>query len=755
MLFSSGDYPLFLLAVFGLYALARAGRGVGQWARGAAMLVFADVIYLLLTKDLTTLWDPLGGGLLHLLIDAAPVDNAPATAWPAWWHFLVGTGVLAGAVVAGARYADAIAGPRGQRILGIVLTLGLAAIGAVLYGLGDGAAIDDLTRELAHYSHLLYLLVVGVAIGAALARPGNILGRALVLFLVSALFYHAWAAAMHGAYRYLLCLLLGTITLDYYLGLAIERTEHRGKRKALLIVSLVSNLGILFFFKYNDFFMMDVLDVREKPWKLILPAGISFHTFQSLSYTIDVYRRELPATKSIIQFATFVLFFPQLVAGPIVRADELLPQLGDPPPHDTRKAADGLWRIVIGLFKKIAIADVLARMIVDNVFKHPDRYTSLEVTVGVIAYAFQIFCDFSAYSDIAIGSAQLLGFDMPENFRTPYRSANLQEFWRRWHMSLSRWLRDYLYIPLGGSRGGELATYRNLILTMLLGGLWHGANWTFIVWGGLHGGGLAATRVFQRRVASHPHASGLMLGGFAVFAVLGLALHLTVLRDVETPWFHLGFAWAYATPLWAAATAWLSRDERGPKLVGKRIGAAPIATLVGCGFLMLALAGLHDGKTDLTMEMIGAALAAACAAAVLEAGPDRASALRWLSWAAQRAAAVLLVFIYVCIAWIFFRASARPVDGVTAFDNALEIFDRIGAIADPGELGHANVLPMLVVALTAAFASHWVPERPIAWLRQQFIDMHPAYQGFAIAVAANALVAMSHPTIVPFIYFQF
>jgi D-alanyl-lipoteichoic acid acyltransferase DltB (MBOAT superfamily) len=744
MLFSSGDYPLFLLAVFGLYALARAGRGVGLWARGAAMVVFADIIYLLLTKDLTTLWDPLGGGLLHLVVDTDP--NAPAP-WPAWWHFAVGAGVLGAAVAAGARFADVIAGPRGQRWIGIVLTCGLVATGITLRGLGDSDQIDEFTRTLAGYSHLLYLVVVGVAVGAALARPNNILGRALVLFLVSALFYHAWAAAMHGAYRYLLCLLLGTITLDYYLGLAIERTEDPVRRKVLLIVSLVSNLGILFFFKYNDFFAIDVLHVRDQPWNLILPAGISFHTFQSLSYTIDVYRRELPATKSIIQFATFVLFFPQLVAGPIVRADELLPQLAAPPAHDTRKAADGLWRIVLGLFKKIALADVLARMIVDNVFKHPDRYSSLEVLVGVVAYAFQIYLDFSAYSDIAIGSAQLLGFDLPENFRTPYRSANLQEFWRRWHMSLSRWLRDYLYIPLGGSRGGELATYRNLILTMLLGGLWHGANWTFIVWGALHGGGLAMTRVFQRRVAARPQDAVRTLGRFAAITAAGVVVHLTAFRSVENPWLHLGFAWAYATPFWAAATAWLSRDERGPALTGRHRHGAPIAALVGCGFMVLLVAALHDGKPDLALAMIGAGLAAAIAAAVLDVGPDQASAVRWLAWAGQRAAAVVLVFLYVCVAWVFFRA--------TSFDHALTVFDRIAAIGDPGELEHANILPLLVVAMTAALASHWVPDRTLAWLRDQFIAMHPAYQGFAIAVAANTLVAMSHPTIVPFIYFQF
>jgi len=322
---------------------------------------------------------------------------------------------------------------------------------------------------------------------------------------------------MPGPYRYLLALLLGTIVLDYYLGLWIERTEAPGRRKALVIVSLCSNLGILFFFKYADFFTHDVLHLRVSRLHLILPAGISFHTFQSLSYTIDVYRKQLRATRSVIQFATFVLFFPQLVAGPIVRAQDLLPQLAELPALELERASAGLFRIVVGLFKKIALADTLALALVDRVFEAPERFSAIEVVAGVYAYALQIYLDFSAYSDIAIGSAQVLGFTLPENFRTPYRSANLQEFWRRWHISLSTWLRDYLYITLGGNQGapwwtyikriatrviGVLArvaklfgsprdgsravvatspgtqwwTYANLIVTMVLDELWHGAS---------------------------------------------------------------------------------------------------------------------------------------------------------------------------------------------------------------------------------------------------------------------------------------
>src|SRR5262249_5920484 len=276
---------------------------------------------------------------------------------------------------------------------------------------------------------------------------------------------------------------------------------------------------------------LDVLHLDARPLHLILPAGISFHTFQSLSYTIDVYRRQLRATRSVASFATFVLFFPQLVAGPVVRAQDLLPTLAALPPLELESATAGLFRIVAGLFKKIALADTLALALVDRVFEAPEHFSAIEVIVGVYAYALQIYLDFSAYSDIAIGSAQVLGFTLPENFRTPYRAANLQEFWHRWHISLSTWLRDYLYIPLGGNRGAPWRTYLNWIATMLLGGLWHGANWTFVVWGALHGFGLAITRYFQRATAGQARRALSLLATCAAITVLGTRIHRTALRD--------------------------------------------------------------------------------------------------------------------------------------------------------------------------------------------------------------------------------
>ncbi len=233
---------------------------------------------------------------------------------------------------------------------------------------------------------------------------------------------------------------------------------------------------------------------------LLLPVGISFYTFQSLSYVIDVYRGRIQPTKNYLLYLLFVSFFPQLVAGPIVRASTLLPQLKKEPVINSEQGSEGLYLIVRGLIKKVAIADLLALNLVDRMFDFPERFSSLELIIGMYAYTLQIYCDFSGYTDIARGSAKLLGIELPENFNLPYLSTNIREFWRRWHITLSTWLRDYLYISLGGNRKGRIRTYLNLMITMLLGGLWHGASWTFVIWGGIHGILLAITRYWQDTV---------------------------------------------------------------------------------------------------------------------------------------------------------------------------------------------------------------------------------------------------------------
>jgi D-alanyl-lipoteichoic acid acyltransferase DltB (MBOAT superfamily) len=572
MLFSSPDYPVFLIAVFFLYALARWGGPRMAWARIAVMVLLGDVVFLLVAKDPDALWDPIGGALIRLAIGEARWPVALVGRWAA------GGAVLAAALAIGRRHGRWIASDRGQAWIARGLVAVLAAIGATVALAWRAGALDPVTAAIAAHGHLGVLIVLGVGLGASQVAASRPLGRVVVLFVASSLFYHAWAAAMPGPYRYLLALLVGTIVLDYYLGLWIERSEAPARRKALVIVSLCSNLGILVFFKYADFFSQDVVNPvlravgshdRIRALHLILPAGISFHTFQSLSYTIDVYRRQLRATRSVVSFATFVLFFPQLVAGPIVRAQDLLPQLGDLPALELESATHGLFRIIVGLFKKVALADTLALALVDRVFEAPERFSAVEVIAGVYGYALQIYLDFSAYSDIAIGSAQILGFTLPENFRTPYRSANLQEFWRRWHISLSTWLRDYLYITLGGSKGAPWRTYVNLFATMVLGGLWHGASWAFVVWGALHGAGLAVTRYFQRAAAPHTALGWPVVAACAAVAAVGATVQRSVLADAGA-WSQLVVAWLYLTPLWAALTAWLSREAPAPAPVASR-----------------------------------------------------------------------------------------------------------------------------------------------------------------------------------------
>ncbi len=528
MLFSNPDYPIFLIAVFFLYAMSRLGGARGMWARAALMVLLGDLVFLLVAKDPGMLWDPLGGVLYRLA--TAGGHHAMAGDWPLrlFGQWGVGLAVLGGAITLGRR-GMWLQSDRGQRLVARGMMAAIVALGAAVAIAAHEHCLDELTDTLAAHGHVLVLFVLGVGIGAAQDDNLRPLGRILVLFVASSLFYHAWAAAMPGPYRYLLGLLLFTIVLDYFLGIWIEQSTSEVARRVLVIVSVVSNLGILFFFKYADFVTHDVLMLDVDRLNLILPAGISFHTFQSLSYTIDVYRKKLPATRSVIQFATFVLFFPQLVAGPIVRAQDLLPQLDKLPALEMEKATRGLFLILVGLFKKIALADSLAIAIVDRVFETPEHFSSVEVLAGVYGYALQIYLDFSAYSDIAIGSALVLGMTLPENFRTPYRSANLQEFWRRWHISLSTWLRDYLYIALGGNRGAEWRTYLNLSLTMLLGGLWHGASWAFIVWGGLHGFGLAITRYFQRATAGKPGAAGPLYAACVLLAVLGYTVQRTLI----------------------------------------------------------------------------------------------------------------------------------------------------------------------------------------------------------------------------------
>lgn len=308
----------------------------------------------------------------------------------------------------------------------------------------------------------------------------------LLIVFASYVFYGWWD------WRFLTLILVSTI-IDYIVGLALGDAQKPNKRKGLLLISLLSNLGILGVFKYYDFFVDNFITLMQlfgfhtniSLLNVILPVGISFYTFQTLSYSIDIYRKKIEPTKNFIAFAAFVSFFPQLVAGPIERASNLLPQFLTKRKFNYHEAADGSKQILIGLFKKVVVADNCAIM-VNQIFEDYAELNAVTLILGAVLFSFQIYGDFSGYSDIAIGTARLFGFNLARNFAYPYLSRDIAEFWRRWHISLSSWFKDYLYIPLGGSRGGRAVILRNTFAIFLVSGFWHGANWTFIIWGGLN-----------------------------------------------------------------------------------------------------------------------------------------------------------------------------------------------------------------------------------------------------------------------------
>ncbi len=344
---------------------------------------------------------------------------------------------------------------------------------------------------------LFFLVLIG-----ALAVSGTNRSRKLVLAFASSLFYAAWD------WRYL-GLLYFVSGADYICAAAIHRSQSARARKAIVALSMGSNLAILGFFKYYNFFIDNLNWISGGTFDLamrtiVLPAGISFYTFKSMSYTIDVFRREIAPSRSWLDYVAFITFFPELIAGPIVRASVFLPQLEEDRPLARARTTAGASLFLLGLTKKVLIADNVALNVADPVFADPASFSTGAIWAAVAAYTIQVYADFSGYSDMAIGVAKILGYDLPENFNMPYLSSNPSEFWRRWHMTLSSWLRDYLYIPLGGNRISGLRTYTNLGATMLLGGLWHGASWNFVLWGALHGGALSLHRWLRQWLRPMP-----------------------------------------------------------------------------------------------------------------------------------------------------------------------------------------------------------------------------------------------------------
>jgi alginate O-acetyltransferase complex protein AlgI len=362
------------------------------------------------------------------------------------------------------------------------------------------------------------------------------LWRKILLLVVSCVFYAYWDWRFLG--------LLGLVTVvDYYIASALYRSNVEQHRRVLLACSIVMNLGLLFVFKYFNFFIANlntvgaVLGLHIATWSIILPIGISFYIFETLSYVIDVYRRATPPARSILDYAIFITFFPRLVAGPIMRGQQFLPQLE----HGLRLTPENLVAgsqiFIRGLLKKLVVADHLA-LFVDTVYAAPHVFAPSTVWLAIGAYSAQILCDFSGYTDMAVGLGRMLGIALPKNFDLPYTAQSLTEFWQRWHISLSTWLRDYLYVPLGGNRRGPARTLFNLLLTMLLGGLWHGASWNFVVWGGLHGTYLAIERLLRgggTRAAAAPWTEArAWLRAAGVFMIVSLTWVFFRSPSVET-----------------------------------------------------------------------------------------------------------------------------------------------------------------------------------------------------------------------------
>ena len=348
-----------------------------------------------------------------------------------------------------------------------------------------------------HFYSFKFLIFFAVVFGVYWGLPRHRL-RMVWLLLASCVFYMSWNP-------WLILLILFTAAFDYAVAIRLETMRSPAHRRLLLALSIGTSLALLAFFKYTNFLLdsarttLNLFGAGVEPVlvNIVLPLGISFYTFETISYVVDVYLGRVKAVRDPVDYALYILFFPHLIAGPIVRPRDFLPQIRRAKRFNWDRVQLGAQFFLIGLFKKVVLADHLAT-VADPVFAEPSGYATSAVWLAVLAYAGQIYCDFSGYSDMAVGLAHALGFRLPVNFRMPYFAASITEFWRRWHISLSSWLRDYLYVPLGGNRGGRLATYRNLLATMLLGGLWHGASWTFVLWGAYHGVLLALHRLLPR-----------------------------------------------------------------------------------------------------------------------------------------------------------------------------------------------------------------------------------------------------------------
>lgn len=411
-------------------------------------------------------------------------------------------------------------------------------------------------------------------------------GKKLFLLFASYLFYAAWNPP------FVVLLWISTVG-DWFFAKWMARSGQTARRKLLLIGSLGLNLGMLAYFKYGGFVLTNFtalvqalgVDWSPAPPDIVLPVGISFYTFQTLSYTIDVYRGRSKPWHNFLDYCLYVTFFPQLVAGPIVRASDFLPQCEQPKRATSAQLGWGLTLIVVGLFNKVVVANRLMAPIADLVYQPGATPNLASAWAGTLAFSVQIFCDFSGYSTCAIGTALCLGFVLPDNFKFPYAAVGFSDFWRRWHISLSTWLRDYLYIPLGGNRGTNLGTYRNLAITMLLGGLWHGASWMFVIWGSLHGAYLAVERLFRSRAPDK---------GLWTTRPVQMLLALATFGAVCVTW--VFFRARSMAEAWTIFTAMFGGAGPGAEAI---LTTSRLATALGVTAIVLAM---HWGMRDTSLE---------------------------------------------------------------------------------------------------------------------------------------------------------
>jgi D-alanyl-lipoteichoic acid acyltransferase DltB (MBOAT superfamily) len=467
------------------------------------------------------------------------------------------------------------------------------------------------------FNSLLFLVFFTLVSGAQYL-PLSWTGRKLVLTLLSYLFYAAW-------YPPTIVILWASTCLDWIVTREMVRTERQSKRRLLLLASLAFNFGVLGYFKYSGFVLdnlspaLAALGVHVPAGFIphVLPVGISFYTFMSLAYVIDVYRGVTKPVSSLVDFALYLTFYPHLVAGPIVRSQDFLPQLETPRRAAAADFGWGLLLLLFGLFQKVVVADALLAPIADRVFTGGASANLVESWAGALAFSGQIFCDFAGYSTCAVGAAACLGFRLPENFRRPYAALGFTDFWRRWHITLSSWLRDYLYISLGGNRVGKWRTLFNLMLTMLLGGLWHGAAWNFVIWGGLHGLFLCTERELKPLLTRAPAR------WLAAARPLGVALTFVCVT----------FAWVFFRArtfheALAVARGMVGLGRHGS--TGALLHPLQVATaLVGVGFMLLIHLHYRDSSLRQALErkpswVVAAAVACLVFVTITTAGEDRA-----------------------------------------------------------------------------------------------------------------------------------